>query len=144
MYRILTEQEAKDTYPDLFKSAFGYWDDRQMPGVILVREEKGQVISFLSGYLRSTIEFYIQYLGVIHEKKARGWGVRFVLDGLIYLQEHKNIKWVSCATENTNFSMMRILLSCKFIPHGIQVSAKGKTYIQWMREVNNGNSIRRS
>ncbi len=135
MYRLLDKKEARLTYHILFKKAFGFWDDSQIPNFIFVREIKGHVTAFISGYFRTKSELYIQYLGVVDAKQNRGLGVRFVVDLLDYLGAYPYIKTVSCKTENTNFSMMRILLKCQFIPHGINMSTGKKVFIQWIRNI---------
>lgn len=138
MYRFLEIEEAKTVYPVIFKKAFGFWDDRQMPNLVFVREMKGHIVAFIAGYYRSNIEFYFQYLGVVDAKQNRGHGVRFMLDGMEYIKKYKQIRFISCATENTNFTMMKMLLKCRFVPHGVTVSTQKKTYIQWMRELDHG------
>jgi hypothetical protein len=125
--RILTGEELKTVYPELFKKVFGYEAEGQIPRIVIVTED---LEGFVSGYFADRENFYMSWGGHTKGSKAAR---RLWIDGEATLKEY-GVKYFSTVVENVNTSWQRMLMGMGWIPYGMKAT-QGKIFIEYYKEL---------
>lgn len=133
MIRLLSEQEIIDLYPSIFESVFGYYDDKQLPGMVAVQEVDGEVRGFVSGYMINKDSFYYAWGGAINGFPGSR---RVFLRFYTFLYEI-GVRWCSTHIENVNTVWQRLLMGMGWVPYGLKVT-QGKIFIEYYKELTDG------
>ena len=98
-----------------------------IPAVVTVgRNDRGDIVGFVSGFWNSDDGFYIQWVGLLPEYQRSGYlrYYRLLLsDSVTY----------DTAVRNTNIVALKTTLSIGFIPIGV-IQQDNKLYVQLKRE----------
>lgn len=127
-------EDIKDIYPAIYKQVFDETDDFQCPSVVYLWFKNGEFKGFLSGYVHNLVTFYLQYTGIVREK--RGYGTLEMFRAGIK-EIDKEFPSIMTVIKNDNIVAIKMALQVHFIPHGIRQDTKGQLYLELIRKREN-------
>ena len=124
--------DVVEEYLRLYGVVFGDEDLFQAPSTVYLGYEGDECIGFTAGYLRNLNTFYMQYMGIIPEKRHGRNGVKYfkaILDEL-----DKEYPYLEGAIWNGNIVALKMALKYGFKVIGTRVNTYGKLLVEILRE----------
>lgn len=129
-FQILEDKDF-NTYVELFKNIFGYWDNNQRPNYIIAGLVNDTPVGFAS-FIRTHIDtVYLQYCGVLKEQRGRTYWK--LLAGAID-QFPETTKYVVCRISNKNTSALIIALKHGFKIIGFRSTTQDDSLVELIKE----------
>jgi hypothetical protein len=124
--KILTGEEKKTIYPELFKKIFGFEPNHQIPRVVITDDK---MRGFISGYLLDKITFYTSWVGHLDGFKS----VRKAWVGVEEELRQSGVQYLVGRIVNKNTTMQRLIMGLGWIPRGMIVA--DAIYIEYYKEL---------
>ncbi len=118
-------------YPDIYKSVFEESDPFQMPTIVYLGFEDGMYKGFISGYLHNAITLYMQYAGII--KNKRGYKTLGLFREALK-EIDKEFLFIMVVIKNDNITALKIALNEGFIINGVRQDTGKNLYVELVRK----------
>ena len=131
--RQLTQEELKTIYPALFKEIFGFWNENELPRIVIVQEDEDKTFrGFMSGYMLTKNAFYMAWGGLKPGLTFKGTK-QYWEDGEDWFRK-KGVKLFETKVDCNNTQWQRVILGMGWVPHGVHF-ANGRLYIEYHKEL---------